>query len=83
MFIYTYIQQKHYRGFPENWHVAVFKMPARTSIIDDIRSWCYNAFGRPGYFPLTDEFRWNDDIFYGEVQFSRKEDLEWFLLRWS
>lgn len=81
MFIHTYTQKNNMRGFHENWHVAAFTL--QKDMLGPMTKWCYETFGNSGYHPLTDEYRWSDDIRYGEVQFSRKEDLEWFVLRWS
>lgn len=85
MLIHTYEEDRKHPvgGFNETWWVAAFKMPRYGSQVDEMRAWCYKTFGQSGYHPLTDEFRWRDDIPYGEVRFSRKQDLEWFVIKWS
>ncbi len=80
MFIHTYIQMKDWRGADE-WRVAAFLTPKENR--SEITKWCYKTYGAPGMNHLTHQIRWKDSIRYGEVYFSRQEDLEWFLLRWS
>ena len=63
------------------WHVATFKTKLEQR--PEIRRWCYKIYGEPGYNYNTHELRWKDSIQYGEIYFSRPEDLEWFVLRWS
>lgn len=81
MFIHTYDLKRDEDGSGEGpWHIAAFTLPKHyNSIIE----WCYTTFGQPGFNHLTHQTRWKDEIFYGEVYFSRKEDLTWFMLRWS
>ena len=80
MFIHTY---KHMMDWRDDipWHVAAFETPRQNR--PEITSWCYKTFGAPGMNHLTKQIRWKDSIQYGEVYFNRKEDLEWFVLRWS
>jgi hypothetical protein len=54
-------------------HVAEFRAGVN---IADIKKWCWQTYGNTGD-------RWQDNIHFGEVVFSNKADLEWFLLRWS
>ena len=49
----------------------------------EIRGWCYETYGWPGYQAKTDLTVWRDDIAFGEVEFTRESDLALFLLRWS
>ena len=49
----------------------------------EIREWCYETYGWPGYQANTDLAVWRDDIAFGEVEFARESDLALFLLRWS
>ena len=81
MFIHTYTQKKlpHEEGI--EWYVASFKTPGENR--KEITKWCYNTFGAPGVNHNTHQTRWKDSINWGEAIFSRKEDLEWFVLRWS
>ncbi len=71
MFIHTHED----RIYP-TWTVAAFSRS--TPNVNEIREWCYNAYGHPGY-----EQGWIDMFTYGEVIFQREEDLQLFLLRWS
>lgn len=82
MFIHTYTQKNYDAWNPEieKWHVAAFTLPKNHN---DMYDWCYKTFGQPGFNNLTHKTRWGDEIRHGEVYFSRKEDLEWFVLRWS
>lgn len=81
MFIHTYDLKRDEDGTGEGpWHVAAFTLPKN---YNEIIEWCYQVFGTPGFNHLTYQTRWKDEIFYGEVYFNRKEDLEWFVLRWS
>lgn len=63
-------------------YMAAFnkQLPHRTT---EIRRWCFESFGPPGYLSHIDETRWQDDVKYGEIVFQREEDLTLFLLRWS
>jgi hypothetical protein len=66
----------------EKWYVATFfktKQEQRT----EITRWCYKTYGEEGYNYNTYDLRWRDNIQNGEINFSRKSDLEWFLLRWQ
>lgn len=78
MLIHTYKSTDMHR---EPWHVAAFTAKKETR--PDITRWCYQTYGAPGYRANTAEIRWKDAIQYGEIHFSRKQDLEWFLLKWS
>lgn len=86
MFIHTYNLQRDEDGAGEGpWHVAAFTVPASAGPkhFTNISMWCHATFGTPGFNHLTHQTRWKDEIFHGEAYFSRKEDLEWFLLRWA
>ena len=83
MFIHTYERTNSIVDFdlPDGkWHVAAFTLPKNYS---EIQEWCHKTFGSPGFNHLTHQTRWKDEIRYGEAYFSRIEDLEWFVLRWS
>lgn len=82
MFIHTYTQKNFDVQEPEikKWYIAAFTLPKNHYEIYD---WCYHTFGPSGFNHNTRQTRWGDEIRYGEVYFSRREDLEWFLLRWS
>ena len=81
------IQLQAYKNWKDNtvygntWHVAAFK--AKREQRPEITRWCYKTYGEPGYNYNTHELRWKDSIQYGEIYFSRLEDLEWFVLRWA
>jgi hypothetical protein len=87
MFIHTYTSPP-YELIPENDYAcdikyyAAFKANTK-EIRAEITRWCYKTYGNPGFNTNTQQIRWSDGIKWGEVIFSRKEDLEWFLLRWS
>ena len=49
---------------------------------NEMLRWCQQEFGSTGRFD-DGVPRWNNDISWGEVSFSDKKDLEWFLLRWA
>ena len=55
--------------------------------INEIKQWCYENFG-PGlgnYRVENSTFihRWINNIEVGEIKFSDKKDLDWFLLKWN
>jgi len=81
MFIHTYTQPTDWRDNETSWHVAAFMTPKENR--KEITKWCYKTFGPPGFRHLTHDTRWKDSIQYGEVYFSREQDLSWFSLRWS
>ena len=82
MFIHTYDLIKDVLYSSEgSWYIAAFETPRQNR--PEITKWCYKTFGAPGMNHLTKQIRWKDGILYGEIYFSRKEDLEWFVLRWS
>lgn len=81
MFIHTYQLKKDADGSGGGpWHVAAFTAP---KYYREIVEWCLKAFGPAGWHDTTPQARWKNDIFYGEVYFKNKEDLEWFVLRWA
>lgn len=55
--------------------------------LHDLSWWCYNSFGPGlGEFRMDNSktvFRWINDIKWGELRFSKEEDLNWFLLKWT
>jgi hypothetical protein len=81
MFIHTYETTKDFLTDKPRKYVAAFESKRENRA--EITQWCYKAFGPPGFNHLTFETRWKDSINWGEVYFSRKEDLEWFVLKWS
>ena len=81
MLIHTYTQKKEPHEEGTEWYVAGFK--AFNENRKEITKWCYATFGPPGLNHNTRQIRWKDSINWGEAIFSRKEDLEWFVLRWS
>jgi len=83
MFIHTYMSSNDVLIEEPHWYIAAFKQPTKINEGEEIKQWCYQTFGPPGHNYLTFQTRWKDNIRHGEVSFSRREDLEWFLLRWS
>ena len=79
MFIHSYPNTNEL-GDPV--YIAAFAK-ASLSKHQEIRSWCYETYGWPGYQAANDFTRWRDDIAFGEVEFARESDLALFLLRWS
>ena len=82
MFVHAYESVLLYKHGPTHWYIAAFQNHKQVDL-GAIRRWCYQTYGVPGIHVDTDEIRWQDNIKFGEVRFSRKEDLEWFVLRWS
>jgi hypothetical protein len=82
MQINTYETYKNNRPYSEKWYVAAFKVH-RVQQQLEITQWCYKTYGESGYNYNTHDLRWRDNIHEGEINFSRKSDLEWFLLRWQ
>ena len=80
MQINTYVTDFDYL-YNEKWYVAVFKI--KQEQCTEITRWCYKTYGKEGYSYNTYDLRWRDNIHDGEIYFSRKSDLEWFLLRWE
>lgn len=64
-----------------DWHMAAFESKKEGRA--EMTKWCYHTFGPPGFRHLTHDTRWKDGIQFGEIYFARKQDLEWFVLRWS
>lgn len=86
MFIRTYEEEMRYQvtTLGKTWWVAIFMLlPHQVDKVVEIQEWCYEAFGQPGYHPLTGQMRWEEAVRYGEVRFMNKQDLEWFVMRWS
>ena len=85
MVIHTYEEEMKYQiaTLGQTWWVAAFDIPRQVDKIVEIQQWCCEAFGQPGYHPLTDQMRWQEAVRYGEVRFNNKQDLEWFVLKWS
>ena len=84
MFIHTYVMYRPYNEHAMPWHVAELnRNELKDGVLYSIRKWCYQTYGDPGFKHNTHEIRWKDSIHKGEILFNRKEDLEWFLLRWQ
>lgn len=81
MYIHTYETASDFLTDKPCKYVAAFESKRENRA--EITQWCYKSFGPAGFRHLTNETRWKDSIQWGEVYFSRKEDLEWFVLRWS
>lgn len=64
------------------WVVAFEHTIPKMDSVDQIREWCYNAYGIPAR-PNNRDSRWEDDIWWGEIRFKHEEDLMLFVLRWS
>ena len=79
MFIHSYAK---INGLNESVYVAAFAgLPGPK--IWEIRRWCWQTYGDPGYRTDIDLTVWRDALTYGEVEFARESDLALFLLRWS
>lgn len=51
---------------------------------NEIRDWCLETFGNPGYQEEIERSRWLDDINeQGTIYLCNDEDLTLFLLRWE
>jgi hypothetical protein len=51
---------------------------------NEIRAWCIETYGQPGYQDVIERTRWLDDINEnGEIFLCNDEDLTLFLLRWD
>lgn len=79
MKIYIYEELKY--GNTTGFVVAAFK--ATPDVLADIKKWCWLTYGEPGFNRLTQQYRWIDEVHWGEVKFIHKEDLTLFKLRWS
>lgn len=71
-----------YKPAYKNYTVVAFPVQ-EIDVQTEIRTWCYQTFGVPGYKTDTEEVRWVDYITYGEVRIDRESDLVMFLLRWE
>lgn len=82
MLIHTYRTQDTNADWADyGWHVAAFNSPKENRA--EITRWCYRTFGPAGRPNGATETRWKDSIRFGEIYFSREEDLLIFTLRWS
>lgn len=61
--------------------------PSLKNEINEIHQWCYKNFGPGlGNYRLENStfiHRWINNIEFGEVKFSDKKDLDWFVLKWN
>jgi hypothetical protein len=81
MFIHHYPIPERYGGYPVSYMASFHKQaPAKTA---EIRRWCFETFGPPGYLVNTAETRWTDDVKHGEIVFQREADFMLFVLKWS
>jgi len=72
----------YYKPTYKNYTTVAFPMQ-EILVQAEIRTWCYQTFGEPGYRNDTADVRWVDDIKYGEVRIDRESDLMMFILKWS
>jgi len=80
MFVHTYDLKADLDDTGEGpWNVVAFNLPKN---YNEIQKWWHTVFGSPSFNHFIHQTRWEDDIIYGKVYFSRKEDLEWFMLKW-
>lgn len=94
----TYINKveiiKHYKEEHSPYYSVQFNFNEKSALlldqvdeVDEIIWWCYNNFGEGlGNCRIENSpfiYRWIDNIEYGEVLFSDKKDLDWFLLKWN
>lgn len=82
MFVHHY-RSENPRGEP--CYIAAFNSShgRPLSVEPDIRRWCYQTYGAPGYRDHDDLMVWKDNIAFGEIEFARESDLSLFLLRWK
>jgi len=80
---------EHYKEDDSFYWTAYFGLATDHTKFDaaEIRKWCYDMFG-PGLGEHRVEsspfiHRWVDDVEWGEIKFSREEDLGLFLLKWG
>jgi hypothetical protein len=49
----------------------------------EIKRWCINNFGKPGYQEEIECARWLEELDKHSITLLKDEDLTLFLLRWS
>jgi hypothetical protein len=73
--------------FPHNKYHFFKLLPRSVGIYTNIREWCIDTFGPAPYYygeEIEDSnFRWLDDLFYGEIYFRDNQDVTLFLLKWG
>ena len=79
---FTYKTEKYY-GSNRNVHTVSWKGRGEVDS-SEVRKWCLENFGRPGYQDQLEGTRWLDDISEGStVYLCKDEDLTFFLLKWT
>ena len=79
---FTYTATNYY-GSQKKIHIVSWKGKGEVDG-DEIRQWCIENFGKPGYQEELEESRWLDDIdSHGEIYLCKDEDLTFFLLKWT
>lgn len=79
---FTYTATNYY-GSEKKVHIVSWKGKGEVDG-DEIRQWCIENFGKPGYQEELEESRWLDDIdSHGEIYLCKDEDLTFFLLKWT
>jgi hypothetical protein len=74
---------EHYFGSTKNVHTVSWKGRGEVDG-DEIRKWCIEKFGEPGYRDDLGETLWLDNIDeHGEVFLCKDEYLTFFLLKWT
>ena len=79
---FTYTATNYY-GSQKKVHVVSWKGMGEVDG-EEIRQWCIENFGKPGYQEELEGNRWLDDIDgHGEIYLCKDEDLTFFLLKWT
>lgn len=78
---FKYKTEKYY-GSARNVHTVSWKGRGEVDS-DEIRQWCLDNFGLPGYQDAIEGTRWLDDTENSEIFLCNDEDLTFFLLKWT
>lgn len=89
MKIVTYQIEDTSHIFTKTWNVA--DCSDIEEKFSDVINWCMKQYGTYGYIINQDYTRWKVDIstsavsekWWGKFLFTEKQDLEWFVLKWS
>ena len=78
---FTY-KSEHYYGSKKQIHTVSWHRRGEVDS-DEIRKWCIENFGEPGYQEEHSESRWLDHCDHSEIFLCKDEDLTFFLLKWT
>jgi hypothetical protein len=73
---------EHYYGSKKQVHTISWKGHGEVDS-QEIRDWCINNLGNPGYQEEHECSRWLDDAENGEIILCNDSDLTFFLLKWT